>query len=84
MAQQMTKAEVFEVVKNIIIEILDIPTSEIAIEKNLSDLGANSVDRMEIVTMSMECLGLKIPLLSFAAVSNIEGLVDVLYANVQK
>ncbi len=36
---------------------------------------------MEVVTMSMEQLGLKIPLMSFAQVSNIEGLVDVLLEN---
>jgi polyketide biosynthesis acyl carrier protein len=36
------------------------------------------VDRMEIVTSTMEDLGIKIPLMSFAGVSNIEGLVDVL------
>jgi hypothetical protein len=31
----------------------------------------------------MEDLGVKIPLLSFAGVTNIEGLVDVLFNNAQ-
>ncbi len=78
----MSKEHVFEVVKNVIIEVLpDIKPEQIHIEKNLRELGANSIDRMEVVTMSMEELDLKIPLMSFAQVSNIQGMVDVLTEN---
>ncbi|WP_074409446.1 MULTISPECIES: acyl carrier protein [Aquimarina] len=78
----MSKEHVFEVVKNVIIEVLpDIKPEEVHIEKNLRELGANSIDRMEVVTMSMEELDLKIPLMSFAQVSNIQGMVDVLVEN---
>ena len=77
----MTKDQVFEIVKKHVLEILPKVRPEmISIEKSLSDLGANSVDRMEVVTLSMEDLGLKIPLLSFAGVTDIEGLVDVLFS----
>jgi polyketide biosynthesis acyl carrier protein len=75
----MLKEHVFEVVKNIILEILPgVQSQLISREKSLKELGANSIDRMEVITMSMQELGLKIPLMSFAQVSNIEGLVDVL------
>ena len=78
----MSKEHVFEVVKSIIIEVLpDLDSDQIQIEKNLKELGANSIDRMEVVTMSMEELDMKIPLMSFAHVSNIQGLVDVLIEN---
>ena len=78
----MLKEHVFEVVKNVIAEILPGVQSElISSEKSLKELGANSIDRMEVLTMSMQELGLKIPLMSFAEVSNIEGLVEVLSAN---
>lgn len=78
----MTKEHVYEVVRNVIMEVLpDVQSELISIEKNLKELGANSIDRMEVVTMSMEELGMKIPLMSFAQVSNIEGLVDVLTEN---
>lgn len=84
MSSATTKDEVFEIVKNNILEILPkVQPDMISIEKSLVDLGANSVDRMEVVTLSMADLGVKIPLLSFAGVSNIEGLVDVLFSNVQ-
>ena len=78
----MSKEHVYEVVKNVIMEVLpDLESELISIEKNLKELGANSIDRMEVVTMSMEELGMKIPLMSFAQVSNIQGLVDVLTEN---
>ncbi len=84
MSGTKTKDEVFEIVKNNILEILPkVQPDMVSIEKSLVDLGANSVDRMEVVTLSMSDLGVKIPLLSFAGVSNIEGLVDVLFSNLQ-
>lgn len=75
----MAKEKVYEVVKTVIMDVLpDLKPEMISIEKNLKELGANSIDRMEVVTISMEELGLKLPLMSFAQVTNIEGLVNVL------
>jgi polyketide biosynthesis acyl carrier protein len=80
----MTKNDVFTIVKNHILGILPaLQPDLVQIDKNLTDLGANSVDRMDVVISSMEDLGIKIPLLSFAGVTNIEGLVDVLFSNLQ-
>jgi polyketide biosynthesis acyl carrier protein len=79
----MTKAEIFEVVKKNALEILDVAPDTVTIGKSLTDLGANSVDRMEIVTMTMEDLGLKIPFMSFAGASNIEDLVEILRSNIK-
>lgn len=81
----MSKEHVFNAVKNVILQVLpDVEESLISIDKQLKDLGANSIDRMEIVTMSMRSLALKLPLMSFAGVNNIEGLVDVLAENLKK
>jgi polyketide biosynthesis acyl carrier protein len=80
----MTKDDVFSVVKNSILQILpDVDPARIDIGGQLRDLGANSIDRMEVVTLSMEELGVKIPLMSFAKVANIRDLVDVLNANLR-
>jgi len=79
----MTKAEIFEVVKRNALEILDVAPETITIGKSLTDLGANSVDRMEIVTSSMEDLKIKIPFMSFAGAANIEDLVDILRSNIK-
>jgi polyketide biosynthesis acyl carrier protein len=45
----------------------------------LTDLGANSIDRAEIVTMTMETLGLAIPRVDLFGASNIGELVDVIF-----
>lgn len=76
----MTQDEVFQAVKKVTMEVLPfLPAKEVTIEKELKDLGANSIDRMEVVTRSMEDLGLKVPLVEFGKVKNIKGLVDVLH-----
>jgi polyketide biosynthesis acyl carrier protein len=84
MAPAMTKTEVFEIVRTNILEVLpELQPGAIRMDQSLSDLGANSVDRMEVVTLSMQALKVKIPLMSFAGVSNIDGLVDVLCAHLR-
>jgi len=82
MNSKLTQTQVFELVKKNILEILPTTQADLIVpEQSLVDLGANSVDRMEIVTLSMEDLGVKIPLMSFAKVFNIESLVEVLFTN---
>jgi polyketide biosynthesis acyl carrier protein len=79
----MTKQDVFHTVKENIYEVLPyLKGKEIAIESSLKDLGANSIDRVEIVTMSMENLNVKIPPTEFGNVNNIEGLVNLLLEKV--
>ena len=77
----MSKDEVFQVVKEVVVEILpEISPDQIKIEESLKDLGANSVDRMDIVIRAMEVLNIKIPLVEFGKVNNIQGLVDLLHS----
>jgi polyketide biosynthesis acyl carrier protein len=81
----MNKEDVFQAVKKNIVEILPhVSLNNIKIDGQLKDLGANSIDRMEIVTMSMEALGIKIPLVELGQVENIEGLVNLLYERKMK
>jgi polyketide biosynthesis acyl carrier protein len=76
----VTKDAVFEVVKGVVLETLPhLSPDDVLAHKSLVDLGANSLDRMEVVTLSMQELGLKLPLMTFAGVSNLQGLVDVLH-----
>jgi polyketide biosynthesis acyl carrier protein len=77
---KMSKDDIFEVVKSNIVEILPgIPKDDIKIEERLKDLGANSIDRMDIVIKTMEIVGVKVPLVELGLVSNIQGLVNVLH-----
>ncbi len=75
----MTQDEVFVVVKKNIREILyHLDGQDIPLEASLKELGANSLDRAEITVQCMEDLQLKIPLVEFGGIKNIQGLVELL------
>jgi polyketide biosynthesis acyl carrier protein len=75
----MTREEVFEVVRAMTAKVLpDADTSTMTIDGTLGDLGANSLDRADIVTMSMMELGVKVPPKEFANVKDIRALVALL------
>lgn len=77
----MTKEEIFEVVKRNLLEILpDIDSTRIDPLESMRDLGANSIDRADVVIQSMEALHLKFPLHELGSVANIKGLIDFLHA----
>jgi polyketide biosynthesis acyl carrier protein len=46
---------------------------------SLEDLGANSVDRSEILTMTLEALGLNVPVVAFHGSKNIGELADMIH-----
>lgn len=52
-------------------------------EDTLSDLGADSVDRAEIISLMLEELSLRIPRVELAGVSNLGELVEVLHGKLQ-
>jgi len=45
----------------------------------LSELGANSVDRAEIIMMTMESVSLRVPLLELSGTGNIGELADLIH-----
>lgn len=76
----LTKDDVFEALKQIVLSILpDCPEDHIQYDQSLVNLGANSMDRADIIVDTMRQLHLKIDLMSFAQAKNIGGIVDVLY-----
>ena len=74
----MTKDDVFGVLKNYILEQLEdeVEESEITINKSMLDLGANSLDIVEIVSNTMRELQIKIPRDELAKIDTMEGLVE--------
>lgn len=48
--------------------------------KSMKDLGANSIDIVEVVSSSMRELRIKIPREELSRLTNIDGLVDLLHA----
>jgi polyketide biosynthesis acyl carrier protein len=76
----VTPENVFQTVRKVTLEVLPFLSPEqVTMEKSLKDLGANSIDRMEVVTRSLEMLELNIPLVEFAKVKDLWGLVEVLH-----
>jgi acyl carrier protein len=76
----MTKDKVLDVVRNHIIDTLDdIDEKDIDPTKSMKDLGANSLDIVEIVSCSMRELKVKVPRSELSKLTNITELVDLLY-----
>jgi polyketide biosynthesis acyl carrier protein len=62
-----------------ITEILpDLSVAEITGDKNLKDLGADSVDRVEIISLLTHRLGRTEPISRFADIPNIDALIEYL------
>jgi polyketide biosynthesis acyl carrier protein len=55
-----------------------LPAGEIDTGKHLRDLGADSIDRVEIILRVMERLGIEEPLASFSDIPTIGALLDLL------
>ncbi len=76
---------VFDVVKSNLLKVLiDLKPEQVTIDKSMADLGANSVDRVEVVMYSMEELGLDIPRAELHGAKNLAGLVDILTRHLAK
>lgn len=81
----MTKNEIFEVVRRNLVEILpELEQVHIDPQQSMKDLGANSIDRADVVVQSMEELNLKFPLHELGGVENIQGLIDFFHGQSQK
>jgi polyketide biosynthesis acyl carrier protein len=79
----MTQDVVFEAVKRNVLEVLpDLTPEDVSMKGTLTDLGANSIDRADVVTMTMEDLGIVVPISDFQSVCDIRSLVDLLKKHV--
>ncbi len=80
----MTEPEIFDLVKRHIVNVLlDVDPATITPERSLTELGANSVDRVEISMGALEELALDIPRVELNGVRDIGGLVRVLHRHRQ-
>jgi acyl carrier protein len=76
----MTKDQVFAVVKKHLMQTVDgLDDAQITREKSMKELGANSLDIVEIVSVSMRELKVKVPRSELSKLTNIGGLVDLLF-----
>jgi polyketide biosynthesis acyl carrier protein len=76
----MKKEDIFELIVRHSREVIpELEDYEFKSNDRLVDLGANSVDRAEIVAMTMEALSLQIPRVELFGAKNIGELAEVFY-----
>lgn len=76
----MEREAVAAVVKKHLMEVVpDITESDIDLSKSMKDLGANSLDMVEVVSCAMRELKVKVPRSELSKLTNMDGLVDMLH-----
>ena len=76
----VSRESIERVVREVITVILpSVPADAIVGNKHLRDLGADSVDRVEIILMILDRLGVDESMSTFSKVPDIDGLVTLLH-----
>ncbi len=76
----MTREDVLDcVVRNLVDTVEELEGVEIDPAASMKDLGANSLDIVEVVSCSMRELKVKVPRSELKTLKNINELVDLLY-----
>ena len=80
----MVRTEVEAIVKKHLLEVVDdLKEDAIDTSRSMKELGANSLDIVEVVSCSMRELKVKVPRAELSKLTNIDGLVDLLVSVVQ-
>ena len=80
----MTREDVLDVVKKHLVEVVgDLDRDQVDPVMSMKDLGANSLDIVEVVSCAMRELKVKVPRSELSKLTNIDGLVDLLYSTGQ-
>lgn len=80
----MTRNEIWQALRSSLLEVFPEYTNLNIIEDlSLRELGANSVDRAEIIMLTLTHLNLNIPLVEFANVKNMIEIVDLLCQQIE-
>ncbi|MET8896984.1 phosphopantetheine-binding protein [Streptomyces albogriseolus] len=74
----MTDEEIFAVLRAQIVDVLpEAADVEITLDHSMRDLGANSIDRMDVVIAAQEELGVKVPNGELTGAGDLRSLVAV-------
>ncbi|MER7274107.1 phosphopantetheine-binding protein [Dactylosporangium sp. CA-052675] len=75
----MDDDQIFQLVrKNLCLVLPEVDPGSVRPDVAMADLGCNSLDRTEVVAMTMEDLDVDVPAMAFRDVGDIAGLVAVL------
>lgn len=76
----MNTNEIFEMIVHHLREVVpELEGTAITPQDRMADLGANSIDRAEVLMMAMESMSLQIPRVELSGAGNIGELADLLY-----
>lgn len=75
----LTQDHAFTTLKTVFADIIpEVDTARITLDDSLRDLGANSIDRADIITETMEQLDVTVPMVRFADAKNIGDIIAVI------
>ncbi|PSL48195.1 polyketide biosynthesis acyl carrier protein [Chitinophaga niastensis] len=78
----MNKEEIFKMIVQHTCEVIpELEDHTFKSGDQLKELGANSVDRAEIISLAMESLSLQIPMVEVFGAKNLDELATLLYEN---
>lgn len=84
MMDVVANTEIFEVVKKHLVDTVDtIDPNTVNREDSMKDLGASSMDIVEVVSCSMRELRVRVPRQELSELSNIGQLVDMLEQSIK-
>ena len=76
----VSRDEILAIVKDHLLDNLEGELDEADFDpaKSMKDMGANSIDIVEVVSCTMRDLKIKVPRSELAGLTNVDGLVDLL------
>ncbi|MER0242135.1 phosphopantetheine-binding protein [Streptomyces sp. 796.1] len=75
----MTQDEIFKALLATFADIIpEVDLSAATFDDSLKELGANSIDRADIITETMEHAGVSLPMVSFAEAQSIGDIVRII------
>jgi acyl carrier protein len=76
----MVRADIDAVVRKHLLDAVDdLKPEDIDSSRSMKELGANSLDIVEVVSCSMRELKVKVPRSELSKLTNMDGLVDLLF-----
>ena len=81
----MEREEIASVVRKHFANVIgDLKASDIDMSRSMKDFGATSLDMVQVVSLTMRELNVKVPRSELAKLTNMDGLVDLLHASMQE
>jgi len=79
------REEVVSVVRKHLADVVgDLKPSDIDTSRSMKDLGATSLDIVEVVSLTMRELKVKVPRSELSKLTNMDGLVDLLCTSIRQ